>query len=177
MDTEEITGYRIRAITPEVLDQLRVRDDAGHPSRIVQEEGGNPLRCCLAASRPGERIALVSYAPLRRWAAQTGARPGPYDEVGPVFIHPEPCGRPLDFPEIRRGARRVLRAYDADGGILGGRMIEWPCRKEAEALLAESLADPEVAVVHVRAVEYGCFQFELRRAHPADLHQRAAALA
>ncbi|GAA1911495.1 hypothetical protein GCM10009753_49080 [Streptantibioticus ferralitis] len=109
----------------------------------------------------------MSYAPLRRWAAQTGARPGPYDEVGPVFIHPEPCGGPLDFPEIRVGARRVLRAYGADGGILGGRLIAWPGREEAEALLGEALADPEVAVVHVRAVEFGCFQFELRRVHPA----------
>ena len=50
-----------------------------------------PIRCCLGRSRPYETIALVSYAPLRRWARETGARPGPYDEVGPVFIHPEEC--------------------------------------------------------------------------------------
>ncbi|MGW3510169.1 DUF1203 domain-containing protein, partial [Streptomyces sp. NPDC000994] len=31
---------------------------------------GAPLRCCLRRSEPGERIALVSYAPLRRWAAE-----------------------------------------------------------------------------------------------------------
>jgi hypothetical protein len=29
--------------------------------------------------------------------------------------------------------------------------------------LAEAFADPAVALVHVRAVEYGCFQFEVRR--------------
>ena len=94
--TSEMTrAYRVRAIEPDVLAQLRRRDDAGHPPRIMtDEEGGSPLRCCLRPVRPGELVALVSYAPLFRWAQQTGADPGPYDEVGPVFIHPEPCAGP-----------------------------------------------------------------------------------
>ncbi|GGU90849.1 hypothetical protein GCM10010275_29750 [Streptomyces litmocidini] len=29
--------------------------------------------------------------------------------------------------------------------------------------LAEAFADPAVVLVHVRAVEYGCFDFEVRR--------------
>lgn len=157
------TGFVIRPIAPDVLERLRVRDDAGDPPRVVTDEVDVPLRCCLGTSLPGERIGLVSYAPLRRWAAATGARPGPYDEVGPVFVHLEPC-EPHDFPRIRVGARRVLRSYDANGGILGGRLVEWPGRAEAGELLAESLADPRVAVVHVRAMEFGCFQFEVARA-------------
>ncbi|WP_156302006.1 DUF1203 domain-containing protein, partial [Streptomyces sp. e14] len=32
-----------------------------------------------------------------------------------------------------------------------------------ERALDEAFAFPEVALVHVRAVEYGCFQFEVRR--------------
>ncbi|CCB75728.1 DUF1203 domain-containing protein [Streptantibioticus cattleyicolor] len=160
------TAFEIRAIAPDVVAALRIRDDAGRAPRLVDAgpDGGSPLRCCLAVARPHEPLALVSYAPLRRWAAGTGAEPAAYDEVGPVFIHPEPCGGQLEFPQIRTGARRVLRAYDANGTILGGRMIEWPGRAGGEALLAESLADPRVAVVHVRAVEFGCFHFEVRRA-------------
>jgi hypothetical protein len=161
--------YEIRAIEPEVLDQLRERDDAGHPPRLlVDEEGGSPLRCCLRRVRPGEKVALVSYAPLRRWAAQTGAEPGPYDEVGPVFIHPEPCPGPESkgFPNALRDSRRVLRAYAPDGRILGGRLVEPDpsgSNSSAEAALAELFADPAVALVHVRAVEFGCFTFEARR--------------
>jgi hypothetical protein len=161
--------YEIRAIEPEVLDQLRERDDAGHPPRLlVDEEGGSPLRCCLRRVRPGEKVALVSYAPLRRWAAQTGAEPGPYDEVGPVFIHLERCPGPENkgFPNELGDSRRVLRAYATDGRIIGGRLVEpAPAGSEApaQAALAELFADPGVALVHIRAVEYGCFTFEARR--------------
>src|SRR5690242_6925775 len=86
---------RYAAIPAAVLDQLRVLDDAGRPPvRSVDDEGGSPLRCCLRRAAPGERVALVSYAPLRRWAADAGADPGPYDEQGPVFIHSERCAGP-----------------------------------------------------------------------------------
>lgn len=159
--------YEIRPIEPDVLDQLRERDDAGNPPRLlVDEEGGSPLRCCLRPIRPGEKVALVSYAPLRRWAARTGAEPGPYDEVGPVFIHPEPCGgyETPDFPVAVAQGRRVLRSYAADGRILGGRLAEPdPSARAAQDVLAELFEDPKVALVHMRALEFGCFTFEARR--------------
>ncbi|MGW3203405.1 DUF1203 domain-containing protein [Streptomyces sp. NPDC001135] len=157
------TTHTPRAVPSRVLKELRTADDAGRPmAPFTDEEGGAPLRCCLRRSTPGEPIALVSYAPLRRWAAETGAAPGAYDEQGPVFIHAEDCAGPsgtaaLPFP----GAHRVLRRYAADGRILGGRLVA-PSESFEEAF-ADAFADPEVAVVHVRAVEYGCFLYEVRR--------------
>ncbi|MGW2715123.1 DUF1203 domain-containing protein, partial [Streptomyces sp. NPDC001356] len=69
-----MTTYTARPVPAEVLQELRTADDAGRrPVPVTDEEGGAPLRCCLRHSVPGERIALVSYAPLRRWAAGTGA--------------------------------------------------------------------------------------------------------
>ncbi|MEU1307527.1 DUF1203 domain-containing protein [Streptomyces cinnamoneus] len=165
MTTTTVT-HRAHPIAPSVLRQLRERDDAGvtrHP--VTDGEGGAPLRCCLRHSRPGERIVLVSYAPLHRWAAETGAEPGAYDERGPVFIHAGECeGRApgSGYPVTMHGARRVLRAYDAQGRILGGRLIEVPAA-EVDAALSEVFADPDVALVHVRAVEFGCFMVEVRR--------------
>jgi len=165
------TVYTPRPIDPEALAELRRRDDAGQDCvPYVDREGGDPLRCCLRPIAPGERVALVSYAPLRRWAARTGAAPGAYDEQGPVFIHAEPCagperGRRTGYPFSRAGALRTLRRYDAGGRIVGGRLLEIP-EAEAEgfdAALGEAFADPAVALVHVRAVEYGCFHFEVRR--------------
>ncbi|MEU5839021.1 DUF1203 domain-containing protein [Streptomyces diacarni] len=165
------THYTILALADGTLAELRTRDDAGAPPRAVTDtEGGTPLRCCLRRSEPDETLALVSYAPLRRWARETGADPGPYDEVGPVFIHPADCGGWTDspngaYPDALRGARRVLRAYSAEGRILGGLLVE-EGRKDAptiEESLTRLYADPLVAAVHVRAVEYGCFHAETRR--------------
>lgn len=152
-----------------VLEELRETDDAGHPCvPYTDEEGGGPLRCCLRPARAGERIALVSYAPLRRWAAETWAKPGAYDEQGPVFIHADACAGPAamdGYPFADPGGLRVLRRYNAEGRIVGGRLLEIP-QTATEALdqaFTEAFADPEVALVHVRAVEYGCFQFAVGR--------------
>ncbi|AXK34229.1 DUF1203 domain-containing protein [Streptomyces armeniacus] len=172
-----MTTYRARPIDPAALKELRDTDDAGRPLRpYASGADGEVLRCCLRLSTQGERIALVSYAPLRRWAARTGADPGAYDEQGPVFIHADECAGPdgagpdgagtaTVYPFARPGALRAFRRYDARGRIAGGRMAELPFDTCAayDAALDEAFADPEVALVHVRAVEYGCLHFEVRR--------------
>ncbi|CAM5549478.1 hypothetical protein GCM10010222_26870 [Streptomyces tanashiensis] len=167
--TTRTTAYDALAVPATALARLRVTDDAGRACvPHTATDGGDPLRCCLRLSAPGERIALVSYAPLRRWAAETGAEPGAYDEQGPVFIHADDCGGPAPsetYPFSRAGALRTLRRYDSAGRIVGGRLLELP-ETPAEGFdqaLAEAFADPAVALVHVRAVEYGCFHFEVRR--------------
>ncbi|MFD9358802.1 DUF1203 domain-containing protein [Streptomyces sp. NPDC060031] len=164
-----VTRHTVLPIAPDALAGLRARDDAGRECVPYEDaEGGAPLRCCLRHSRPGERIALVSYAPLRRWAAATGARPGAYDEQGPVFVHAEDCGGPArgrGYPFARPGVQRTARRYSARGHILGGRVLtlgEDPGTELGQAL-DEAFADPEVALVHLRAAEFGCFLYEVRR--------------
>lgn len=155
-----MTTYVSRPITSAVLKELRSTDDAGRRmTPVTDEEGGAPLRCCLRRSERGELIALVSYAPLRRWAAGTGADPGAYDEQGPVFIHAEECPGPdLDGYPFG-GPHRTVRRYSAGGHILGGRLVD---ALDDEAF-RNAFDDPAVALVHVRAVEYGCFLYEVRR--------------
>jgi len=168
--THQRTGFEVRAIAPDVLRELLWSDDSGNPPVLLTDaKGGAPLRCCLRPSQAGEQIALVSYAPLRRWAHEVGADPGPYDEVGPVFIHPAACGGPdgTGYPNWLAAGRRVLRAYSADGRILGGRLVAADpggSPVPAESALAEMFAEPAVALVHARALEFGCFTFEVRRA-------------
>jgi hypothetical protein len=169
-----MTRYTARPIEAVALKELRTTDDAGRPCvpyTATDDDAGSPLRCCLQPVREGQRIALVSYAPLRRWAAASGARPGAYDEQGPVFLHAaaEDCGGyrpdPGRYPFDRPGALRTLRRYDARGHIAGGRLLEIPADATAgfDAALDEAFADPDVVLVHVRAVEYGCLHFEVRR--------------
>ena len=155
--------FAVRPIEPDVVAALRGRDDAGRePLLVVDAEGGNPLRCCLRLSQPGEALLLASYAPLRRWAARTGADPAAYDEVGPVFVHPAPCAGPAgaDWPH-ELGLPRVLRAYDASGRIVGGRLVA--AGEDPEQAVGEVFADPRVAVVHARALVAGCFTFAIGR--------------
>ncbi|MFE7859923.1 DUF1203 domain-containing protein [Streptomyces sp. NPDC057403] len=152
--------YTARPVEPSVLKELRTADDAGRPmTAFTDDEGGAPLRCCLRRSAPGERIALVSYAPLRRWAAATGAAPGAYDEQGPVFVHAEECPGPDLHGHPFANAHRVLRRYSAEGRILGGELVDAP----DDDAFRTAFDDPAVALVHVRAVEYGCFLYEVRR--------------
>ncbi|MCL7377551.1 DUF1203 domain-containing protein [Streptomyces sp. 35G-GA-8] len=171
-----MTTYTPLPIPPSALKELRDIDDSGRPVRpyIAREDGvpldcvGSPLRCCLRAIEPGDRVALVSYAPLRRWASETWAQPGAYDEAGPVFIHADACEEPREprgYPFARPGALRTIRRYNHDGQIVGGRLFEIPDDAGAgfDRAFEEAFADPEVALVHVRALEYGCFQFEVRR--------------
>jgi hypothetical protein len=165
-----MNGYTARPIPPVALEELRTTDDAGRvPAPGTDDEGGAPLRCCLRRSRAGERIALVSYAPLRRWAAATGADPGAYDEQGPVFVHAEECAGPdregLDKDGLAfTDSHRTVRRYSAEGRILGGRLVGAADGPGAFApALREAFDDPAVAFVHVRAVEYGCFLYEVAR--------------
>ncbi|MFI9779034.1 DUF1203 domain-containing protein [Streptomyces sp. NPDC051956] len=168
-----MTTYTAQPIAPATLKELRDTDDAGRPclafTAIDDAAVGSPLRCCLRSVEPGERVALVSYAPLRRWSEATGAHPGAYDEQGPVFIHADDCEGPAPdaggYPFDRPGALRTVRRYNAEGHIVGGRLLEIPQDATAgfDAAFADAFSDPHVALVHVRALEYGCFQFEVRR--------------
>ncbi|MFE9425238.1 DUF1203 domain-containing protein [Kitasatospora sp. NPDC006697] len=164
--TETVTDFDARPIDPAVLAELRLADDAGRaPEAQHHAEGGAPLRCCLRRAEPGADLLLLSYAPLRRWAAETGADPGPYEELGPVFVHAraEDCpGAEPGYPVAMHRGDRVLRAYDRDGRILRGVPVQPDAELHREVLCA-LFSDPEVALVHVRAVEFGCFFHEVRR--------------
>jgi hypothetical protein len=146
-------------IPPARLQQIRAAgvDEAGNPLTVQADtEGGNPLRCCLQESSPGERVLLIAYTP-------PGAR-GAYAERGPVFIHAEPCGgylTPGRYPPALSHRQQVVRAYDWDGRIVGGVLVN--DGEHAMAVIRELLARPGVALVHLRNVGYGCYNFAVQR--------------
>ncbi|HEU0285871.1 MAG TPA: DUF1203 domain-containing protein [Nocardioidaceae bacterium] len=164
--TSTTSPLEIRPIPAETVRRLRDQghDDHGHAwEPRIDDEGGAPLRCCLRDSKPGEEIVLVSYAPVRATVGATG--PGPYDEVGPVFLHAQECdgytddgGYPLGWVD----RPQTLRAYDADGHILGGTQLEPGDDRDAAA--RELLTDPDIAFLHSRNIVYGCYMLEIRRA-------------
>lgn len=122
----------------------------------VDEEGGAPLRCCLRDSRPGERVGLVSATP----PGPTGA----YQETGPVFMHADGCDGPIErtYPDDFRSRPQIFRAYDAQGSIVGGELVD--VADDHEAVAERLLADPGVAFLHTRNVVHGCYMLMIQRA-------------
>jgi hypothetical protein len=140
------------------LEKIRAAgiDEAGN--RLIPQvdvEGGNPLRCCLRRTRPGERGLLIAYTPP--------GTSGPYAERGPVFIHPDSCeGYPTPHlypPGL--SYRQVVRAYDHHGRIADGVLAD--NSEEAMAVIHQMLARPDVSLVHLRNVGYGCYNCTVRR--------------
>jgi hypothetical protein len=155
-------NLHINAIAPHELDRLRRQGHDGHGNALQpfeDPEGGAPLRCCLRESRPGERIALIAHAPLRL--------SGPYWELGPVFVHADPCegyATPAEYPGEFRDRTQVLRAYSGDQRILGGTVVAPD--EDQDAAVEALLADPAVELIHARNPVFGCYMFEITRALP-----------
>jgi hypothetical protein len=145
-------------IPAEELDAIRTagRDEAGNVLEIqVPAEGGAPLRCCLREARAGERLLLLAYTPP--------GTAGAYAERGPVFIHAEHCGgypTPHAYPAGLIARPQVVRAYDQQGRIADGVLVA--DGHQAQGAIAGLLARPEVVLVHLRNVGYGCYNFCVR---------------
>ncbi len=141
------------------LQEIRAAgvDEAGNPLTVrTDPEGGSPLRCCLRESAPGEQVLLIAYTP-------PGTQ-GAYAERGPVFIHAQPCGgylTPGQYPPALSHRQQAVRAYDRHGQITGGVLAS--NGEHAMTVIAALLARPDVALVHLRNVGYGCYNFAVRR--------------
>ena len=161
MSTAIDTTLRVRALR--ALDLTRIRatgvGDFGHPLRVsvADEEPGTPLRCCLREAHVGERVALISWRPLRE------APDSVYAEVGPVFVHADACPGYREegaYPDGFRHRVQVMRAYSATGDMLDAVMTEGAAAEEA---IAELFTNPDAVVVHSRNVTAGCYMFAVYR--------------
>ena len=145
------------AIPAAGLAEIRAagRDEAGNSLTVQADNGGSPVRCCLRETRPGERVMLIACTPP--------GTAGAYAERGPVFVHADPCEgypAPRRYPPGLRHRMQVVRAYDRQGRIADGMLAADGL--QAEAVIAEMLARPDVELVHLRNVGYGCYNFAVR---------------
>ena len=141
------------------LDQIRTgrSDETGREvTARADEAGGSPLRCCLRESAPGEELLLIAYTP-------PGGR-GAYAERGPVFIHAASCGgylTPDRFPPELSHREQVVRACNSEGRIADGILAS--DGEHAVSIIRDLLGQPDVALVQLRSVGYGCYNFAVRR--------------
>ena len=149
------TSWRVAAIPATELDRIRAAgiDDAGNELAVLTDhDGGDPLRCCLTVSKPGEPVLAIAYTP-------PGTK-GAYAERGPVIVHAERCAGYADtraYPPELRDRRQVVRAYNRAGKIEDGVLTDGG--DDNLRAVTELLARPEVTLVHVRNVTYGCYNF------------------
>jgi hypothetical protein len=160
MSPEPITSTLIfEPIPPGELQEIRTArlDEAGNRLTAQTDAEGSPLRCCLREASPGERVLLIAYTPP--------GTSGAYAERGPVFIHADPCDgyqTPHRYPPGLSGRQQVVRAYDQRGRIADGVLAA--DGDHAWTVVCEMLARPDVALVQLRNVGYGCYNFAVRRA-------------
>lgn len=145
------------------LDRLRAEgtDHGGNPVEpFIDAEGGWPLRCCLADSRPDDRLAIVAWSPFP-WL-------GAYRETGPVVVHADRCrGATGGFPVQFESRDQVVRAFGSDDGrertqVYGlNRLVR--AGDGLRAYVEGVLDDPRVEFVHVHNVVSQCFNFSAAR--------------
>jgi hypothetical protein len=157
--TMEVLKLAVRGIPSEHADALRSGGlDANSQAALsrVAEGQGNPCRHCLQLIAPGDTMLVLSYRPF--------ARPQPYAEQGPIFLHGKTC-EPYDSEALPAWFGHLqpalLRGYGADDWIryetaqvIPGQQLDEACR--------QILADDSVAYVHIRS-KYNCFQCRVER--------------
>ena len=89
------------------------RDANGQtPERHVSTGGGVPCRHCQRHVGVGEPYLILGYRPF--------PEPQPYAELGPIFLHAEPCERYPETDEVPpmllAGSRWLLRGYGRTTG-------------------------------------------------------------
>jgi len=118
------------------------------PERRISDGSGIPCRHCLRAVGAGEPYLILAYRPF--------PEPQPYAEVGPIFLHAEPCKTYDDrehLPTVfANGESRII--YGTGKVVAPEEIVPY-----AETLLS----DPKVAYLHVRSSQNNCFSFRLDR--------------
>ena len=101
-------------------------------------------------------MLLIAYTPP--------GTAGAYAERGPVFIHAERCDgylTPDTYPPELSNRQQVVRAYDQQGRIATGVLVA--DGTHAEKVIGELLDRPDVELVHLRNVGYGCYNFAVQK--------------
>jgi hypothetical protein len=152
-------SYRVMAVEERIAGAVRRTWQSpgyGHPAHADVATGFGPCRQCLRAFVVGkDRRILFTYDAF--YAREALPLPGP------VFIHeheceryPEDAGFPVDmlshrltFNAYSAGRKLVSQSYVSDGVV--GPQIQ------------QLLENRDVAYIHVRDTDAGCYDFRIER--------------
>jgi hypothetical protein len=153
-------AFRVTGLSPAPFRPLfGLPDDAlarRGARRYVADGPGFPDRIEISDAAPGETLLLVNY--LHQPAAT------PYRASHAIFVRERevaPTDLVDDLPPAMRVRPLSLRAFDADGLMLDGDLVDGT---EAERLVERFFADPAVAYIHAHYAKRGCYAGLIRRA-------------
>ncbi len=153
-------SYRVVALGDRIADAVRktrLSPGYGHPAHAEVATGYGPCRRCLRTFSVGSdwRI-LFTYDPF------FGREKFPLP--GPVFIHEDYCERyPEDggFPAAMLTHRLTLNAYASGRRLVAQKYVS---NGLVEPELQRLLQDRDVAYIHVRDTDAGCYDFSIEKA-------------
>lgn len=135
-------------------------DAHGMPAETrVSESSDGLCRHCLQRVPVGKPYLVLAHRPF------VGLHP--YAEVGPIFLHAEPCER---YPEAAQlpaslgySPDYLIKGYDADDRIVYGTGKIVPT-DDIPAAAARVLERKDVRYVDLRSARNNCFQLRIQRA-------------
>jgi hypothetical protein len=156
----ESVPFRVTALPRETFAPLFAMDDAelarrGARRYTADSKPGYPCRVSLADAEVGERLILLPYT--HHDVAS------PYRSEGPIFVREQAVRAEPgvnEVPEFLRGRLLSVRAYDAEGFMLGAEVAHG---RELEAQVARFFADDRVAYLHVHNARPGCYNCRVDR--------------
>lgn len=164
-------AYRVVAVGDRVADAVRktLRSPGyGHPAHAELATGYGPCRQCLRTFAVGkERRILFTYD------AFYGKEDLPLP--GPVFIHEHDCERYPEaggFPIDMTSHRLTLNAYARGRRLVSQKYVS---NGEIEPQLQQLLQNRDVAYVHVRNTDAGCYAFCIERTSDEESQHEGAA--
>jgi hypothetical protein len=152
-------SYRVVAVGDRIADAVRktLRSPGyDHPAHTEVATSYGPCRQCLGAFSVGkERRILFTYDSF--YGRETLPLPGP------VFIHEHDCERyPEDegFPVDMLSRRLTRNAYAQGRRLVSQRYVS---NGIVEREIQRLLQDRDVAYIHVRDTDAGCYDFCIER--------------
>ncbi len=129
------------------------------PERHISDGEGVPCRHCLQIVAKDEPYLILAYRPF--------PEPQPYAEMGPIFLHAEPCERYAQTatlpPIVLKCKEMLIRGYSAQNRIVYGTGQVVPT-SQMLTRAAELFQRPDVAYIHVRSASNNCYQCRIDRA-------------
>jgi hypothetical protein len=146
-------SFRVTGLSPEPFRHLFGLPDeelARRGARRYTADGpGFPDRIEISDAAPGETLLLVNYV---HQPADT-----PYRASHAIFLRERdvaPTDMVDDLPSAMRARPLSLRAFDAEGMMVDGDLIDGAV---AEALIERFFTDPAVAYIHAHYAKRGCY--------------------
>lgn len=150
--------YRIRGLAPEPFRSLFPMSDEElrerRAVRVIASGSGEPCRVSLREAAAGEQLILVNHVSLD---ADT-----PYRASHAIYVREDAREAVFEdaLPPILDGRQISLRAFDAEGMLIDGLVVEPGQGDRAVRDLFERSA---VAEIHAHTSAYGCFLARIQR--------------